>query len=71
LTSHGKVYSWGCNDDGALGREDEEETPLEVKLDYPVTDISCGDSHSVFYNTALNVVYFCGTYRNIQSGSRP
>ena len=28
LTNTGIVYTWGCNDEGALGREGPENTPL-------------------------------------------
>ena len=27
LSSMGKVYTWGCNDEGALGREGPENAP--------------------------------------------
>src|SRR5258708_7502476 len=30
LSTAGKVYTWGCNDDAALGREGPENIPLEV-----------------------------------------
>jgi regulator of chromosome condensation len=56
LSTHGKVYTWGCNDEGALGREGPENTPIEVAdtLKIPVTDVSAGDSHTIAYNTELN-----------------
>jgi regulator of chromosome condensation len=54
LSSLGKVFTWGCNDEGALGREGAENTPLEVAIPIPVTDVSAGDSHSAAYNTELN-----------------
>ncbi len=63
LSSLGKVFTWGCNDEGALGREGAENTPLEVAMPIPVTDVSAGDSHSAAYNTELNQVYIWGLYR--------
>jgi regulator of chromosome condensation len=53
LTNMGQIYSWGCNDECALGREGAENVPLPIKLDQnvPFTDFSTGDSHSVAYNT--------------------
>ncbi|XP_052896012.1 regulator of chromosome condensation [Anopheles moucheti] len=50
LTRHGTVYSFGCNDEGALGRNTSEEgSEFEPKLiDLPglCVKISAGDSHS-------------------------
>jgi regulator of chromosome condensation len=65
LSNHGKVYTWGCNDEGALGREGPENTPMLVadSLQIPVTDVSAGDSHTIAYNTELNQVYIWGLYR--------
>ena len=63
LTSGGEVYSWGCNDEGALGRAGTEDKPMLVPLPIRATDISAGDSHSVFYNTEENKAYFTGLYR--------
>jgi len=64
LASSGAVYSWGCNDEGALGRIGKEDKPMHVE-DLPIrcTDITAGDSHSVFYNTNNSNAYFCGLYR--------
>lgn len=65
LSNQGKVFTWGCNDEGALGREGAENVPLEVAntLAIPVTDISAGDSHTIAYNTEINHVYIWGLYR--------
>lgn len=51
LTKEGKVLTFGCNDEGALGRitsdkEDSEFTPGEVELPGEVAQISAGDSHT-------------------------
>jgi regulator of chromosome condensation len=65
LSSMGKVYTWGCNDEGALGREGPENTPMIVadSLLIPVTDVAAGDSHTIAYNTNINHVYMWGLYR--------
>jgi regulator of chromosome condensation len=70
LTTQGKVYSWGCNDEGALGRLGPENLPVLVdeSLIYPMTNITAGDCHSVAYNTSLNVIFRWGCYRNSLSG---
>lgn len=70
LSSMGKVFTWGCNDEGALGREGQENTPLPVgdSLSIPVTDVSAGDSHTIAYNSSLSHVYIWGLYRNAMSG---
>lgn len=50
LTGEGKIYSFGCNDEGALGRdttvEGSEYSPAIVDLPAPCVKISAGDSHS-------------------------
>jgi alpha-tubulin suppressor-like RCC1 family protein len=63
VTPQGQIYSWGNNDEGALGREGPEDKPVLVDLPRKVTDCSLGDSHSLFYNSADSTVYYCGLYR--------
>jgi regulator of chromosome condensation len=63
LSNLGKVFTWGCNDEGALGREGAENVPLEVAMPIPVTDVSAGDSHTTAYNTEVNQVFIWGLYR--------
>lgn len=51
LTKEGKVLTFGCNDEGALGRvtegkEDAEFTAGEVELPGKVIQVSAGDSHT-------------------------
>ena len=70
LSNSGLVYSWGCNDDAALGRPGPENAPALVadSLIGEVTDIATGDCHSIAYNTETNSIYFWGCYRNIVDG---
>ncbi|XP_068149326.1 regulator of chromosome condensation [Drosophila tropicalis] len=50
LTNSGEIYSFGCNDEGALGRDTTEEgsesSPGLVYLPGKALKISAGDSHS-------------------------
>lgn len=51
LTKNGEIWSFGCNDEGALGRDTEKEEGSEnkpKKIDLPgkAVKISAGDSHS-------------------------
>jgi len=72
LTKDGKVYTFGCNDEGALGRtmEDEEEeccVPGLVDLPEKARQISAGDSHTAAVMDSGHV-YIWGTFRD-SSGS--
>lgn len=71
LTRDGIVYSFGCNDDGALGRttDDDDETYTPGKVDIPgrVVMISAGDSHSAAV-TSEGRCFYWGTFRD-NSGS--
>jgi regulator of chromosome condensation len=66
LSNQGKVYTWGCNDEGALGRIGAENSPIEVNLSVPITDITAGDCHTIAYNSNVNHVYMWGLYRVIE-----
>ena len=65
LSNTGLVFTWGCNDEGALGRAGSENTPLQVDsaLNIPVTGVSAGDSHTIAYNSKTNQVFYWGCYR--------
>uniref|UniRef100_A0A182SBR7 Regulator of chromosome condensation n=1 Tax=Anopheles maculatus TaxID=74869 RepID=A0A182SBR7_9DIPT len=71
LTRHGTVYSFGCNDEGALGRDTSQEgsefEPKLIELPGLCVKISAGDSHSA---CLLNDgrVYAWGSFR--VSGNR-
>jgi len=69
LTPNGVAYSWGCNDDGALGRQSGNDgLPGRVPLDQPVNGVALGGSHSIFYNTELSNAFFTGLYRDAVKG---
>ncbi|KAK8760838.1 hypothetical protein V5799_027893 [Amblyomma americanum] len=65
LTVDGKVWSFGCNDEGALGRQTDENegTPGLVELPEPVAKLSAGDSHSVAL-TVTGKVFMWGNFRD-------
>lgn len=68
LTEKGQVYSYGCNDEGALGRitdgdETLEATPTLVPLDGRVIKVTAGDSHSAVL-TEDGKVYVWGNFRD-------
>lgn len=63
------MYSWGCNDEGALGRhatQDDGDEFLAKEVDLPgnvcISQVSGGDSHSAALTTE-GTVYAWGTYR--------
>ncbi|KAM7301217.1 regulator of chromosome condensation [Ixodes scapularis] len=68
LSNTGQVFSFGCNDEGALGRptsslDDSETTPGAVELPEPVTHVSAGDSHSAAL-TVSGAVFAWGSFRD-------
>lgn len=49
LTKEGSIFTFGCDDEGALGREATDENsfePSEVPLPGRVIQVTAGDSHS-------------------------
>eukprot|EP00917_Polyrhabdina_sp_WS-2016_P017393 GHVP01037564.1.p1 GENE.GHVP01037564.1~~GHVP01037564.1.p1 ORF type:complete len:380 (-),score=66.01 GHVP01037564.1:1818-2957(-) len=63
LSEEGKVYSWGCNDDCALGHNEPEFSIGEVIIPEKINQIACGDSISVAV-TNSGSVYTWGTFRD-------
>ena len=65
LTTAGEVWSWGCNDDCALGRGGAENVPGRVRgllNGRFVQRIACGDSHSIALDSEGRV-FAWGTYK--------
>ncbi|EKX73252.1 regulator of chromosome condensation protein, putative [Theileria equi strain WA] len=66
LTANGDVYTFGCNDMGALGRKvSKDETPeipdsepMKVNISQPIKKVTCGDNHTLFltYNGTVLIV---------------
>ncbi|GAB6029938.1 Regulator of chromosome condensation [Chamberlinius hualienensis] len=67
LTDKGEIYTFGCNDEGAIGRDSSEEgseyIPAKVELDAVIKQISAGDSHTATL-TNDGRVYLWGNFRN-------
>lgn len=65
LSRSGRVYSWGCNDEKALGHCAQEFTVSQVHgLDQEfIVQITCGDSISTAL-TAEGKIYTWGTFRD-------
>ncbi|KAJ1962860.1 hypothetical protein IWQ62_003395 [Dispira parvispora] len=69
LTKDGRLFSWGCNDQKALGREGDEMEPAEIKLEIngervQFIKMACGDSVTVALTG--HGVYSWGTYRSAE-----
>lgn len=74
LTKKGDVFSWGCNDEGGLGRDtpEDEDCFLPGKVTFPeetgpIALLSAGDSHSAALS-AEGQLFFWGGWRD-NSGS--
>eukprot|EP00924_Labyrinthula_sp_SR-Ha-C_P011757 snap_masked-scaffold_69-processed-gene-0.12-mRNA-1 protein AED:0.17 eAED:0.19 QI:0/-1/0/1/-1/1/1/0/445 len=65
LSSSGKVFSWGCSDEGVLGRDGDENYPYPVAFPskVKVASISAGDVHSTFL-ASTGEVFLSGTFRD-------
>ena len=67
LDKDGNVWTFGCNDEGSLGRvvEEEEECFLPGKVDIgePIVMLSAGDSHTAALSET-GQVYIWGTFRD-------
>lgn len=63
LSSDGIVYTFGCNDEFALGRQDDEDIQ-KVELPEKCIEITAGDSHCAALSET-GIVYAWGTFRVI------
>jgi regulator of chromosome condensation len=61
LTEDGIVYTFGCNDEFALGRANEDDIE-KVDLPEKSIEITAGDSHTAALSET-GVVYAWGTFR--------
>ena len=66
-TSTGTVFTWGCSDDGSLGRSGDENTPLLVTdggmSAQTVVGLSCGDAQTICV-TSTGTLYGWGCYKD-------
>ncbi|KAF9586185.1 hypothetical protein BGW38_008810 [Lunasporangiospora selenospora] len=67
LTSEGKLWSWGVNDQKTLARSGDEYVPLPVEglEDVKVVKVACSDSMTVAL-TEEGQVYTWGTFRSAE-----
>lgn len=67
VSDTGSVYTFGCNDEGALGRETtvegSEMVPGKVVLEERVVQVSAGDSHTAAL-TEDGTVFYWGCFRD-------
>ncbi|KAM5182363.1 regulator of chromosome condensation [Mantella aurantiaca] len=67
LAASGTIYTFGCNDEGALGRDTSEEgsetEPGKVQLAEKVVQVSAGDSHTAAL-TEDGRVFLFGSFRD-------
>ncbi|XP_018103719.1 regulator of chromosome condensation isoform X3 [Xenopus laevis] len=67
LGASGSIYTFGCNDEGALGRDTSEEgsemQPDKVELVEKVVQVSAGDSHTAALTEDGRVFVF-GSFRD-------
>lgn len=63
LSADGVVFSWGCNDDGALGRSGEENVPNPMDFSGIAVKVSAGGCHSGIIDTDGNV-WQCGSFKD-------
>lgn len=67
LTNNGDVYTFGCNDEGAVGRDTSESSseyvPTKINLPGVVSKLSAGDSHSAALLTDGRV-FVWGSFRD-------
>lgn len=68
LTTNGEVFSFGSNEDAALGRTGNTQKLARVEFDHPIDMISAGESHSVACHSSNCLVYQWGTYYNTSKG---
>ncbi|KAI9262787.1 regulator of chromosome condensation 1/beta-lactamase-inhibitor protein II [Sporodiniella umbellata] len=65
LTKKGDLYSWGCTDEGVLGREGANDTPIKLGTTEKFVKITSGDCINMAL-TASGDLYTWGTYRGAE-----
>lgn len=52
-TESGQVYTWGCADDGSLGRTGEEFMPglVDSLVNETIIRVACGDGQTIAVST--------------------
>ncbi|KAG1469204.1 hypothetical protein G6F56_003388 [Rhizopus delemar] len=65
LTLDGDLYSWGCTDEGVLGREGKSDIPIKLETNVKFVKIVSGDCINMAL-TAEGDLYTWGTYRGAE-----
>lgn len=65
FTDDGRVFTWGCADDGSLGRPGDEALPLCVTAlqDQNIIGVACGDGQTIAVSTDGSV-WGWGSYKD-------
>lgn len=66
IDQSGGVWTFGCNDEGALGRDGNEFTPSLISMcqsGYKFQQASCGASHTLVLSVT-GELFGCGSYRS-------
>jgi regulator of chromosome condensation len=66
ISTNGQVFTWGCNDDGSLGRAGDENFPgivTGIPKDEVIIQVVAGDVHSAALSLS-GEVYVWGCYRD-------
>ncbi|KAF7726903.1 hypothetical protein EC973_008198 [Apophysomyces ossiformis] len=69
ITKDGQLWSWGCNDEGVLGRKGDEFEPAVVQdlEGVHIVKVACGDSISMALSDE-GKLYCWGTFRCAEGG---
>ncbi|KAG1490404.1 hypothetical protein G6F46_004772 [Rhizopus delemar] len=62
MTPDGSLYSWGCTDEGVLGREGRNDTPVRLDVKERFVKVVSGDCINLAL-TSEGDLYSWGTYR--------
>ncbi|KAI9248082.1 regulator of chromosome condensation 1/beta-lactamase-inhibitor protein II [Sporodiniella umbellata] len=62
LTTEGELFSWGCTDEGVLGREGKNDEPMLLAIEPRFVKLVAGDCINMAL-TSEGDVYSWGTYR--------
>jgi len=59
------LWTWGCSDEGALGRDGDENLPALVSLPFStvIVQVSCGDCHGACVSLG-GATFLWGSYRD-------
>jgi len=67
VTSEGRLFSWGCGDDGALGRPagitDSQPGLVSLPVGVAIQIVTCGDSHTCAVDFAQQL-WLWGSYKD-------